>query len=444
VIRRVRRYRGLAAATVLLVAVGVGTGTPTLLLAGIVPLAFVVQGALSTLQPLDGRVRVEREVRPETPLPGQPVEVTLTVTNAGESVLPDLRVRDGVPEELAVRDGSPSAGAALRSGESVTARYTLTANRGRYAFRPVRMRAGSVSGTVVAETTREADGPDAFECRIDADDVPLRRRTTAFSGSLATDTGGAGVEFHATRDYRAGDPVSRINWRRYAKTGELSTVEYREQRAARVAVLVDGRDPTHVAAGPSLPTGATLCAYAATLAVRVLGDEGHHVGVGAFGPADPITGRRPAWVPPGSDGFAAHAAAVCNAAATGDDEGVTASSATATPRATATATPDGGRDAELHRLLGHLHPSTQVILCTPALDDWAASTVETIRTHGHETTVLSPSVAPGSVGGRVLALERAVRLDRMRGVGATVVDWDRDERLPVALARTLRTGGSGV
>jgi hypothetical protein len=26
-------------------------------------------------------------------------------------------------------------------------------------------------------------------------------------------------------------------------------------------------------------------------------------------------------------------------------------------------------------------------------------------------------------------------------VGATVVDWDRDERLPVALARTLRAGG---
>jgi uncharacterized protein (DUF58 family) len=53
-------------------------------------------------------------------------------------------------------------------------------------------------------------------------------------------------------------------------------------------------------------------------------------------------------------------------------------------------------------------------------------------------------VTPESVGGRVLALERAVRLDRMRGVGATVVDWDRDERLPVALARTLRTGGGKV
>jgi uncharacterized repeat protein (TIGR01451 family) len=424
VTRRVRRYGGLVAATVLLVAVGVGTGTPTLLVAGIVPLAFVVHGALSTLAPVGGRVRVEREVRPEAPLPGQPVEVTLTVTNVGESVVPDLRVRDGVPDGLTVRNGSAGAGAALRSGESVTATYTLTANRGRYVFEPVRLRASSVSGTVVDETTREAEGADGFDCRIDAEDVPLRRRTAAFTGPVATDTGGAGVEFHATRDYRAGDPVSRINWRRYAKTGDLSTVEYREQRAARVVIVVDGRRPNHVTGEASLPTGATLCAYAATLAVRTLRGDGHHVGVGALGTVDPITGRRPAWVPPDADAFATHAAAVCNAAATGTDADATRA--------------DGGTD--LRGLLGRLPATAQVLHCTPALDDAAVSAVSSIRARGHPVTVLSPSVTPASVGGRVLALERAVRLDRMRAVGATVVDWDRDERLPAALARTLRAG----
>lgn len=430
--RRIRRYGGLAAAAVLLVAAGVASGTPTLLLAGVVPLAFVVHGALSTLDPLDDRVRIERELRPEAPLPGQPVEVTLTATNVGASALPDLRVRDGVPEELSVRAGASSVGAALRPGESATATYTLTANRGRYAFRPVRLRASTVTGTVVDETTREAAGADEFECRIDAADVPLRRQSTAFSGSLATDTGGVGVEFHATRDYRAGDPVNRINWRRYAKTGELSTVEYREQRAARVAVLIDAREPTHVAGAASLPTGATLCAYAATLATRVLRDDGHHVGVGALGVADPLTDRRPAWVPPDADAFATHAAAVCNAAATGTGESVTA---------TAVRADGGGVDPDLRRLLAGLPAAAQVIHCTPALDDAAVSTVESIRAHGHETTVLSPSVTSDSVGGRVFALERAGRLDRMRGVGAAVVDWDREEELPVALARALRGGG---
>ncbi|MFB6195803.1 MAG: DUF58 domain-containing protein [Haloplanus sp.] len=436
-IERVHRYRGLTAAAIGLVAVGVGTGTPALLLAGVVPLAFVVQGALSSLRPLDDRIRVEREIRPETPLPGQPVEVTLRVTNAGDAAIPDLRVHDGVPAELAVSEGDPRAGAALRSGETLTARYTLTANRGAYEFRPVRLRARNVTGTAVAETTRAADGADGFECRVAAEDVPLHRQTSAFSGSLATDTGGVGVEFHATREYRAGDPVNRINWRRYAKTGDLSTVEYREQRATQVAVLIDGRESAHVAAAPSLPTGATLCAYAATLAVDVLGDEGHHVGVGALGCESPITGRRPAWVPPGADGFAAHVAAVCNAAATGPDgdDAVTTTPAVAD---------GGGRSrgdvhAETDRLLAQVPAAAQVLFCTPVLDDEVVRVAESIRTRGHELTVLSPSVTASSVGGRVLALERGVRLDRLRRLGVTVIDWDRDERLPTALARALRT-----
>ncbi|GAB6860654.1 DUF58 domain-containing protein [Haloplanus litoreus] len=425
--RRIHRYRGLVGATVGLVAAGVAAGRPTLLLAALVPLAFVVQGAVSSLSSLDGRVRVEREIRPETPLPGQPVEVTLRVTNVGESVMPDLRVLDGVPRELEVSGGDARAGDALRSGETLTATYTLTANRGSYAFRPVTLRAGAVSGTVVTETAVEADGATEFDCRVTVEDMPLRRRTSTFTGSLSTDTGGVGVEFHATRDYRRGDPVNRINWRRYAKTGELSTVEYREQRAARVAVLIDGRDPAHVAAGTSLPTGATLSAYAATLAVGVLRDDGHHVGVGALGPEHPITGGRPAWVPPDVEGFPAQAAAVCNAAATGPDDAVPADAVLA----------DGG-DAALDRLLGHLPETAQVLLCTPAVDDAMPAAVESIRARGHETTVLAPDVTGGSVGGRVVALERSVRLDRMRRLGATVVDWNRDERLPLALARTLR------
>jgi uncharacterized protein (DUF58 family) len=436
VIERVHRYRGLVAATVVLVGAGVGTGTPVLLLAGIVPLAFVVQGAVSSLRPIDDRVDVEREIRPETPLPGQPVAVTLRVTNVGDGALPDLRVRDGVPDGLAVRDGEARAGAALRSGETLTVEYTLTANRGAYAFRPVRLSAATVGETAVAETSREADGADGFDCRVAAEDVPLRRRTATFAGAMATDAGGVGVEFHATRDYRAGDPVARIHWRHYAKTGDLSTVEYREQRAANVAVLVDGREPAHVAPAPSLPTGATLSAYAATLAVRALADEGHRVGVGALGPANPITGRRPAWVPADADGFAAHAAAVCNAAATGDGTGGDGAVTTTPP-----ARPDGGRVDDLTRLLGRLPSTAQVFLCTPAADDGATGAVEAIRTRGHEATVLSPRVTPESVGGRIRALERGLRHRRMRRLGAAVVDWEREEPLPAALVRALRTGG---
>jgi len=64
-------------------------------------------------------------------------------------------------------------------------------------------------------------------------DLPLRGLTTKYHGRVPTDVGGAGVEFHATREYRRGDPVKRIDWNRRARTGELATLELREERAPR-------------------------------------------------------------------------------------------------------------------------------------------------------------------------------------------------------------------
>jgi uncharacterized protein (DUF58 family) len=285
----------------------------------------------------------------------------------------------------------------------------------------------------VTDATVEARGADAFESLVSIEDVPIDQETTPYTGPLATDSGGPGIEFHATREYRAGDPVRRINWNRYAKTGDLSTIEYREQRAAHIAVVIDSRPSAHVAAGVSLPTGATLCAYAATLAVGVLSDMGHHVSVGALGTPDPITGRSsPAWASVKEQtSFATHAVAICNNAATGSDEVV--------PTGMATLAADGGR-RDFERLHSRLPADAQVLFCTPAVDDAAADLVELLAADGHETTVLSPRVTPGSVGGRVADLERAARLHRLQILGATVVDWDRDERLPVALGRTLETG----
>lgn len=427
------RYRSLLSLAILFVASGVITASAPLLIVGVIPLLFVLHGAIATAPIINGRVRVERELEPETPLPGEQIEVTLTVQNVGDAAIPDLRFVDGVPAELGVTDGSPRGSGPLRAGQAVSTTYTLITNRGAYEFDDVDLRARNVSGTRVTDATIEAAGKAAFESLVSIEDVPVGQETTPYTGALATDSGGPGIEFHATREYRSGDPVKRINWNRYAKTGDLSTIEYREQRAAHVAVVIDSREPAHVAAGASLPSGATLSAYAATLAVGVLSDMGHHVSVGALGTQDPITGRSsPAWASTEErESFATHAVAICNDAATGSDEAASAGMATLAA--------DGG-SPEHKRLRARLPPDAQVLFCTPAVDDEPADLVESLAADGHETTVLSPRVTPGSVGGRVTDLERTARLHRLRMLGATVVDWNRDERLPVALGRTLEAG----
>ena len=82
----------------------------------------------------------------------------------------------------------------------------------------------------------------------------------------------------------------------------------------------------------------------------------------------------------------------------------------------------------------------QVVLCTPATDEPVVDLVESLRGDGHEVTVLSPQTTPTTVGGRTVALGRAVRLEQLRLLGATVIDWDSDENLRAALARILGPG----
>lgn len=429
-LQRVHRYRSLLALTAVLIAAGIGARSRILLVAGIVPLLFVLQGALATGSPLEDRIEVERELRPETPLPGQPVHVTVTLTNISSSTIPDLRVVDGVPAELGIADGKPRASGILRAGHELTVTYSLATNRGTYEFDPVQVRARNLSGTIVAESKLTPDGQISFESRVATDDVPIARQTMTFTGPLATETGGPGVEFYATREYRAGDPIKRINWNHYAKTGDLSTIEYREQRAARITIVIDSRQPAHVSSQPSVPTGATLCAYAASLTVGVLLEDGHSVALAALGVDDPLrSGQPPAWtsVDEGVT-FAERAAMICNAAATGTDETVADTTALAA---------DGGAFNH-HRLLSRLSADAQVLFCTPALDDEVVSIAEAVRAQGHELTVLSPQITNTDIGGRISSLSRADRLLEMRTLGGSVVDWERDEQLPTALARTLR------
>lgn len=434
VVLRTYRYRGLLAPVVFLVSLGIALGSVPLVLAAVIPLGFLVVEAVSNGGPIEDRVAVQRSVSPEVPLPGQRVEIELTVTNTSETAIADLRVLDGVPQELGVETGAARGGRALAPGDALTLAYSVIADRGRYRFRDVVLESRTATGAVVSRAAVTAEGDDRFDCRVSAEEVPLQEETTALTGPLATDTGGPGIEFYATREYRSGDPVKRINWRRYAKTGELSTVEYREQRATRVAVIVDGREAAQVSPGPALPTGATLGAYAATIAVGILLNDGHRVDVGALGVEDPVRGTPPAWA--GAEtgrAFRRRAAEICNLAAAGRDE-----SHVSPVRA------DGGAaafDEEWHWLNARLGAGSQVLFCSPCLDEAVHDAVETFLGAGHPTTVLSPDVLPDTVGGRVLALERAGRLDRLRSLGATVVDWHRDEPLPIAMGRTLRAGG---
>jgi len=459
----VSRDTGGLLATLALAAAGVASGQRVLFVAAAIPLAFVVFAALSTPRDPES-LRVERELSASSPLPGDRVTVTLTVENTGDAALTDVRVADGVPGGLRVVEGATGGGFALAAGDTATLEYEVVADRGRFPFGDptVRLRG---SGSATARTASVAAGGDtSLDCRVTVADIPLRRQTTRHTGSLPTDTGGPGIEFHSTRDYQPGDPVSRIDWRQYAKTGDLTTVNYRERRAAAVVLAVDAREDSDVTAREGVPSGAALSAYAAAQAVEPLETAGHQVGLAVFGLDDPVADvPDPAWVPPGTgDAHHARLAAVLDAAVDGRDDDTTeresdspddARGEQADARREQAAAADGGEttwldedaDSRVRRFAARVDAGTQVVVCSPAFDDFPVTLARRLAADDHRVTAVSPDVTSTDTPGRALAAaDRVLALDRLRATGAQVVDWSPEESLASAVSRaTAAVKGGG-
>lgn len=408
------RWAGVAALALLPVGLGVIVQHPPLVLAGVVGVGYAAY-ARGDPTPTPS-VRVERELAPPSPSPGDDVTVTVRVHNDGD-FLPDLRVVDGVPAALATDDTARLA-TSLLPGRSVSFEYTLTAVRGEHEWDPVTVVARNASGS--REVTLEVDADTTLQCHPElaaTATLPLRGLTAQFSGRVPTDVGGSGLEFHSTREYRHGDPVRRINWARLASTGELSTLEFREERAATVVLLVDSRRKAYRSPDPEAENAVERSVDAATQAFSALLDSGDRVGIAAFGPGE-------CWLPPG----------------TGADHRAAARELfTAHPALSATPLEDRFLPTTwLYKFRRRLPGDAQVLFFSPVVDDFAVQTARRLDAYGHLVTVVSPDPTGGETTGQRLArVERANRLSELRSSGLRVIDWG-DTPLATELERAAR------
>jgi uncharacterized protein (DUF58 family) len=416
--RRTVRWQGAIAATVVLAVVGIVDRNPTVLLAGVVPLAYVGYGTVASTS-VPPELEVERSVEPSPAPPGRPVDVSLTLSNPTERTLGDVRVVDEVPPDLAVTAGTPRAGTTLRPGDDIELTYRLLARRGEHAFGPARVKVRSLGGGAQDTAALAVDGDDAVVCRLEADAPPLNDEADEYVGQLATDRPGRGVEFHSTREYHHGDPARRIDWRHYAKRGELATVNYEQRGAATVIVVLDAREASRVVAGPGRPTAVELSAYAATRAVTDLLNAGHDVGVALLG----LHGSGPAdlhWIEPAS-GADLRSRALELFRLAGEYRTVA-----------------GDVDRQIRQLVSLASPGAQFALFSPLLEDVPVRAIETWRAFEHPAIVLSPDVvAENTVSGQLEGVERRTRLARCQATGARTIDWRRGTPLPVAMEIAL-------
>lgn len=419
--RETHRWTGVSLVALVGLGVGLLVEQPAVLLAGTVGVGYAAYARATAPGTVD--LSVERAVSDADPDPGDDVEVTLTVTNEGERFLPDVRLVDGVPPALAVTEGSPRCGTALRAGASTSFSYTVTARRGRHAFRPTLVVARNLPGSIEREVyvTAAATLTCVPSLRPTEVPVPLRTGTTQYTGAVETDIGGEGLEFYATRRYRPGDPITRIDWHRRARTGDLATLEFRQERAAVVVLVVDVRASAYVSPEPTAAHAVDRSVEAARQVFARLLDDGHQVGVTTMGSAD-------CWLPPGA----------------GSDHRVRGRRLLATDPALSSQPPETD-DRTLRwrrRLRRRLPSSAQVIVFSPLCDPLAVRTVRRLDADGHPATVVSPDpTTDRTLGHRLSRVRRTVATTDLRRAGIPVFDWQPTDSLEAVLA-TARGGST--
>ncbi|WP_231189739.1 DUF58 domain-containing protein [Haladaptatus sp. DYF46] len=406
------RWRGVIALSLAAGAVGLAVDRASMLLLAVVGIVFAAYPRL--MADPEPKLRLERRLSNSTPRPGDEVTVTVTVTNEG-GFLPDVRIVDGVPALLSVTGGSPRKGAVLWPGRSVRFSYRVQAKHGKHPFEPAAVVARDVSGARETETTVAAD--TELDCTGTETEGPLRDKTLEQVGRIVAQNGGSGIEFHRTREYRSGDAMHRIDWNRYARTGSLTTVEYREENAATVVLLVDARQAAYRATTDE-PHAVAYSVSAAEQLLASLHRDRNLVGLAAFG-------REQCWLAPGA----------------GRSHRANAQRLLATHAAFASLPPTEEKDhgAQVEQLRMCLPSAAQVVLLSPLSDRKIVETARRLDAYGHRLSVISPDVtADESVGQRLAGIERDNRLSELRKAGIPVVEWDPETPLAAALLNRPR------
>lgn len=367
------------------------------------------------------RMEATRQLSIERALPGQEVEVTVTITNQGPA-LEEVLLQDRVPAGLIVRSKTSRHLVRLASGESYAFSYTVSGPRGGYVFDGLLIQANDPLAVRSSKAQVEAKGrlfvlPPVTRLR----QIAIRpRRTRVYAGTIPSRAGGPGTEFFGVREYRPGDPPHSINWRASARfTETLYANEYQQERVADVGIIVDGRLKTNeFAGGHSLFDHSVLAA--ASIADALL-NQGNRVGLLLYS-------TYLGWTVPGYGKIQRERIlhALANAR-TGDSQVF----------------------SDLEHIPTRLFPpESQIVFVSPLIEEDLKPLIQ-LRAQGYDVLVISPNPVKYELSylgrsnenvdlaGRVLHMERVLLLQRLQRASIQILDWDVQEPFDALVKRRL-------
>ena len=225
-----------------LILIGMMIANQQMMILGLAFLAFLVINSWLTGH---GDVEVERTLSADNLYKGDDLFVELLVTNRSLRRTQILEVYDNIPHEMKLRSGLNQIRVNLGPGESARLRYAVRCPlRGHYSLGPVSLRFRNTFN-LFAEEMMVDHRSDliVFPPIRDVEEAIVRSRTPKmYTGATTLRTPGQGSEFYSLREYVPGDPFKNINWKAFARTGELMINEKCRDAVTDLFILLDSRD----------------------------------------------------------------------------------------------------------------------------------------------------------------------------------------------------------
>ncbi|HEU4347123.1 MAG TPA: DUF58 domain-containing protein [Actinoplanes sp.] len=232
------RGYGVAAAAILLTALGFRFGYPDLAILGTAAaLAVAIAAGFALWRP---RLAVTRAAEPDRVPRGEPATMTLTVRNTSRFRATSLIATD----RCGGRD-VPVPLLRLRPGNDTTEHYPVpTERRGVVPVGPLRITRGDPLGLVSLSRGYGATTDVWVHPRIHLLRAVPAGLSRSLDGRIDKVPHGT-ITFDALREYVPGDELRRVHWRSSAKVGELMVREQLDTSEPTIVVLLDDRAAAH-------------------------------------------------------------------------------------------------------------------------------------------------------------------------------------------------------
>ena len=366
-------------------------------------------------------LEINREVSAVNVYKGDDINVILTITNKSYRRTQQLEVFDNVPHEMKMRKGINLMRMNLGPGQSATIRYTVRCPlRGHYTIGPTSIRYRNAFNLFVSETSiGDRSDITVFPQVRDVEEALIRSDVPKmYTGATTLKTPGQGMEFYALREYFPGDSFRSINWKAFARTGELMVNEKTRDAVTDVFIILDTRDVARI--GTVLKNPLEMGTVAAASIANYFIKRRDSVSLVTYG-------ERMDFLPP----------------ETGDKQHYKVLSQLAAV--------ESKGSMPLQAVTNALSPrisrgSPVFIISSLEGDGTTLSAIRNLSGKGHEVIVFSPSSIDlerlvsriPRMAYEVLKLERQNRLTAISGYGAKVIDWTPSVELSQALLQ-IRT-----